>query len=129
MTSPIVSDATLVQARAMQARTFDLTATVTREVLIDDGGGGTYPGTSVIFQTPCRISGHKSAAGEVMVAGVLQGQSLFDITMPALTDIRLADRITIVFSATDTRTYEVLNMSAPKSRETARTVLAQERSS
>lgn len=125
----MLSDADLARARALQAKSFDLTATILREVMIDDGGGGTYPGDPITIATPCRISEHKSAAGEVVVAGVLQGANLFDLTFPALTDIRLADRVTIVFSATETRSYEVLNMSAPKSRETARVVLVQERTS
>jgi len=125
--SNLLSDADIARARALQARSFDLTATVTRLVFADDGAGGQLPGTPTTFTSPCRISGHKSALGEQMVGGALQGAGLWDITFPALTDIRLEDRVTIVHSSTDTRSYEVMNMSAPKSRETARQVLAVER--
>lgn len=127
MTRPIITDSMITQARALQARTFDLQAVITRQVWIDDGAGGTYPGDPVLINVACRISEHKSAAGEQLVAGALVGQSLFDVTFPAGTDVRLADRFSITFSGGDTRSYEVLNMSAPKSRETARVVLCQER--
>ena len=129
MTIDIVPTAVISKARALQERTFDLTAMITREVMVDDGAGGELPGTPETYTFPCRISEHKSASGERVVAGAIEGASLFDITVPALTDIRLGDDITIVFSATDTRHYEVMNMSAPKSRETARVVLAQQRAS
>jgi hypothetical protein len=125
--SDLISDGVIAQARRLQERTFDLTATITRLVMIDDGGGGQLPGEPVEFTSPCRISGHKSAVGEQIVGGAMQGAGLWDITFPALTDIRLEDRITIVFSATDTRSYEVINAYAPKSRETARQVLAIQR--
>lgn len=121
--SDLLSDGAIAKARALQERTFDLTATITRLVEVDDGAGGTLPGTPTTFTSPCRVSGHKSAIGEQIVAGAMQGAGLFDITFPALTDIRLEDRITIVFSATDTRNFEVINAYAPKSRETARQVL------
>ena len=125
--SDLLSDADIARARALQARSFDLTATVTRLVMVDDGAGGQLPGTPTTFTSPCRISGHKSALGEQIVAGAMQGAGLFDITFPALTDIRLEDRITIVFSGTETKSYEVINAYSPKSRETARQVLAVER--
>ncbi len=125
--SDLLSDADITRARALQARSFDLTATVTRLVFADDGAGGQLPGTPTTFTSPCRIAGHKSALGEQIVAGAMQGAGLWDITFPALTDIRLEDRVTIVHSSTDTRSYEVINAYAPKSRETARQVLAVER--
>ncbi|MGP1664478.1 MAG: hypothetical protein ACTS5I_00895 [Rhodanobacter sp.] len=125
--SDLLSDGALAQARALQAKTFDLVATITRLVEVDDGAGGTLPGTPVTTTSPCRVSGHKSAIGEQIVGGAMQGAGLWDITFPALTDIRLEDRITVVFSPTNTRNYEVVNAYAPKSRETARVVLAVER--
>lgn len=125
--SDLLSDGALARARALQERTFDLTATVTRLVFVDDGGGGQLPGTPTTFTSPCRVSGHKSALGEQIVGGAMQGAGIWDIAFPALTDVRLEDRITVVFSATDTRHYEVINAYAPKSRETARQVLAVER--
>ena len=125
--SDLLSDADIARARALQARSFDLTATVTRLVMTDDGAGGQLPGTPTTFTSPCRIAGHKSALGEQIVAGAMQGAGLFDVTFPALTDVRLEDRITIVFSPTDTRNFEVINAYAPKSRETARQVLCVQR--
>ena len=125
--SDLLSDTDLTRMRALQARSFDLTATVTRLVFSDDGAGGQLPGTPTTFTSACRISGHKSALGEQIVAGAMQGAGLWDITFPALTDIRLEDRVTIVHSPTDTRSYEVINAYAPKSRETARQVLAVQR--
>jgi len=125
--SGLLSDTDLTRMRALQARSFDLTATVTRLVFSDDGAGGQLPATPTTFTSACRISGHKSALGEQMVGGALQGAGLFDATFPALTDIRLADRFTVVFSATETKSYEVISAYSPKSRETARVVLCVER--
>lgn len=125
--SDLLSDTDIERARALQARSFDLTATVTRLVTTDDGAGGQLPGTPTTFTSACRIAGHKSALGEQMVGGALQGAGLFDVTFPALTDVRLEDRLTIVFSATETKQFEVINAYAPKSRETARVVLCVER--
>jgi hypothetical protein len=122
MTTPIITDAMIEQARALQARTFDELATITRLVWIDDGAGGQYPGTPVTISVPCRLSGHVSAAGEQVVGGALVGGSLWDITFPALTEILLSDRIEI-----DGTMYEVVNAYAPKSRETARVILAVKR--
>lgn len=119
----MLSDADLARARELQNRTFDLTATVTRLVTIDDGAGGTLPGVPVTFTSPCRLSPHKAADREAVVAGAVQGVNLWDVTFPALTTVGYADRITI-----GTQEFEVISRYAPKSRETARVVLCVMRS-
>lgn len=119
----LLTDADLTRARALQNRTFDLTATITRPTTIDDGGGGTLPGPDVITTSPCRLSPHKAADREAIVAGAVQGVGLWDITFPALTDVGFADRITI-----GAQGYEVISRYGPKSRETARVVLCVQRS-
>lgn len=118
----MLTAAELAIMRGMQNRRFDLTATITRPSVTDDGAGGTLPGTTTTFTSLCCRAPHKAADGEAVVAGNIQGTGLWDITFPALTDVRGADQITI-----DGQGYEVISHYAPKSRETARMVLCVER--
>lgn len=118
----MLTAAELAMMRGTQALRFDLTATVTRPVTTDDGEGGRAPAPPVTFTVPCCVAPRKSAVGEEVEAAKIQGKGLWDITFPALTDVRLTDRLTI-----NGRGYEVINQSAPKSRETARVILAVER--
>lgn len=118
----MLSATELAMMRATQALTFDLTATITRLVSSDDSAGGQLPSTPTTSTSPCRLAPHRSALSEEVEAALIQGKSLWDITFPALTDVRYQDRITI-----SGQEYEVISRYAPKSRETARTVLCVER--
>ena len=118
----LVNAATLAQVRAMQALTFDKTATVTRAVYVDDGEGGTLPGTPITFTSPCRLSPNKTADSEAVIAGAIDTTGMWEITFPALTDIRASDDITV-----DGKSFEIARVYGPKSRETARVVLAVEK--
>lgn len=118
----MLSAGELAIMRGIQNKRFDLTATITRSTGTDDGAGGTLPGSPTTFTSPCCRAPHKASDRENMVAGNIQGSGVWDITFPALTDIRDADRITI-----DGQGYEVISHYAPKSRETARMVLCVER--
>jgi hypothetical protein len=109
--------------RSTQVLRFDLTATVTRPAAgTDDGEGGKLPASPTTFTSACCRAAHKAADREEVVAAKIQGRSVWDITFPALTDVRLTDRITI-----EGKDYEVISLYAPKSRETARMILAVER--
>lgn len=113
----------LTLERTLQNATFDLVATITRPGTgTDDGEGGIIPGTSTTFTSPCRLIPRRSEKGEALAASALRAGTVWNITFPALTDIRLNDRITI-----NDLSYEVIARYAPKSRETARTVLCVER--
>jgi hypothetical protein len=115
--------ADLTRMRAVQALTFDLTATITRPSGgTDDGAGGRLPTSPATSTSPCRLAPHRGEKGEEVVAGAIQGMNQWDITFPALTDVQSKDRITI-----GTKSYEVISLRAPSSRETARTVLCVER--
>ena len=103
-------------------RAFDKTATITRLVNTPDGAGGWLPATPTTSTSVCRLAPHKSALSEELEASLVQGKGIWDITFPALTDIRYADRVTI-----DEQGYEVISRYAPKSRETARVMLCVER--
>lgn len=118
----LVNAVTLAQVRSMQALTFDKTATVTRATWIDDGAGGTLPGTPVTFAVACRLSPNKTADSEAVLAGAIDTTGMWEITFPALTDIRADDDITV-----DGKSFEIARVYGPKSRETARVVLAVER--
>jgi hypothetical protein len=118
----MLSAAELAMMRATQALTFDLTATITRLVSSEDGAGGQLPATPTTSTSACRLAPHKSALSEEVEAAMIQGKALWDITFPALTDVRYQDRIAI-----GGQEYEVISRYGPKSRETARMVLCVER--
>lgn len=118
----MLTDADLAMMRTTQDLTFDLMATITRLVSVDDGAGGQLPATPVTTESPCRLAPHKAADGEELEASAIQGKGLWDITFPALTDVRYQDQITI-----EGQGYEVISRYAPRSRETARVVLCVER--
>lgn len=118
----MLTPAELAIMRGTQEMRFDLTATITRPGGTDDGAGGKLPGAPTTFNVPCCRLPHKSAVGEEVEAGTIQGEGLWDISFPALTDVRLQDQITI-----NGHGYEVISPQGPKSRETARVVLCVER--
>jgi hypothetical protein len=108
--------------RAFQALTFDKTATITRAVYVDDGAGGTVPGTPITFTSSCRLSPNKTADSEAVLAGRIDTTGMWEITFPALTDIRASDDITV-----GSQQFEIARVYGPKSRESARMVLAIEK--
>lgn len=118
----MLTAAELAMMRSTQSQRFDLTATVSRPNGTTDNAGGALPSAPTTFDSACCRTPHKSALGEEVEAGAIQGKGLWDITFPALTDARLQDQITI-----GSQSYEVVKLDAPKSRETARVVLCVER--
>jgi hypothetical protein len=120
----MLNSAELAIQRATQNRRFDLVATIERPNGTDDGAGGLLPAAPTTFTSPCCRAPRNSAVGERVEAAKIQGQTVWEITFPALTDVRLEDRIRIEGVG-----YEVIANFGPKSRETARMVLCVQRSS
>lgn len=118
----LLTPAELAIFRTTQLMRFDLTATIERPGGTEDSSGGFLPGSPTTFTSPCCITPHRAAQQETLVGAELQGQALWDISFPALTDIKQTDQITV-----DGQGYEVVSLQAPKSRETARVVLCVER--
>lgn len=118
----MLSASDLARVRAVQALTFDLTATVSHPNYTDDGAGGRLPAAPTTFTVPCRRASHRSTEGETIVAERVQGRELWDITFPAGTDIRQESIITI-----GSQGYEVVSKRGPRSWETALVVLCVER--
>lgn len=84
-----------------------------------DGMGGYIGGSSSAAGTvDCRVSPTGLQPGEVEMARQVGAAQVWEITMPANTDIRATDRIT-----SGTTTYEVVDIRGPRSYELHRRVV------
>lgn len=117
----MITTAELADMRAVQALTLTEAATVKRHTLASDGQGGVSETWATVATVGCRVSpitsNDERLLGGRLVEGVMQR-----VTLPALTDVRLADRIGV-----GGREFEVLAV-ALHSQETARVVVCVERS-
>lgn len=94
-------------------------ASIERPTRVPDGAGGETLTYGNVATCPARVS-PAGAEEEREFAGRLAGRSLWRLTLPAETDVRLADRV-----AVGGRTFEVLGVRA-RSFEVCRVCLAVE---
>ena len=118
----MLSSAQLTAMRAAQALTFDQSAAVTRRAVSQDAALRPVEAPSVVATVACRVAPARAADGERVEAGKVQGQTLWRVTVPALTDVRLNDKLVV-----GARSFEVMAVWGPESRETARVCLCVER--
>lgn len=111
----------LLLVRATQVLTMQSQGEITRPTTTSDGMGGTTGTWATIVTVPCRVSAG-SASDSTMLAGQLRERAPWRVTLPALTDIRVSDRIRIDGS----RTLEVVGIDAPSTYETARVCVCAE---
>jgi SPP1 family predicted phage head-tail adaptor len=112
----------LTAMRRVQALTFDQTCTIVRSVEVSDGAGGTTNTPTVIATVACRVAPALLQRDEAIIAGQVQGQTPWRVTVPANTDVTEADEIHV-----GSRIFEVAAVYAPESRETARVCICSER--
>ena len=119
----MLTTAEMAIMRSTQQGRFDRTATIVRAGTgTDDGAGGRLDSPPLTATVPCSVRPRNSAQPEKVAGAMIQPATQFDITFPALTDVRPEDEVTI-----EGRTYAVVSVYGPASRETARMVLAVER--
>lgn len=118
----MLSSAQLTAMRAVQAQTFDMSAAVTRRSVSLDAAGRPVETPSTVATVACRVAPARAADGERVEAGRVQGQTLWRVTVPALTDVRLSDALLV-----GSRSFEVVAVWGAESRETARVCLCVER--
>ena len=110
----------LAQVRATQGLTMLNQGTIYRLSRTSDGMGGTSEVWTSVLTIPCRVSAG-SASDSSVLAGQLRERAPWRVTVPALTDIRVTDRIQV-----DGRTLEVVGIDAPSTYETARVCICAE---
>lgn len=110
----MLTAAELAEARSVQALTLTQSASIVRPALSSDGMGGWTESTAVAATVACRVGVAKDADYR-LVAGKLRERAALRITVPALTDVRTDDRLTV-----DGVTYQVLGIRSPETLETAR---------
>lgn len=112
----------LADARLMQSKTLDKTASVRRRVFVNDSAGRPSENVSTVATVACRLAPAKTADRERVEAARFTGQTMWRITVPALTDVRVSDRFEI-----GARAFEIVAVWGEESRETARVCLCVER--
>jgi len=110
----------LTAMRDTQYEALPETATIRRTTETSDGMGGRQPATSDVGVTPCRLAPLGQSAQERVIAERLTGMTAYVATLPAGTDVRMEDEISI--GARVLRVIAVLG----RSYETARRVVCVE---
>ncbi len=96
------------------------TAQIQRRTLTPDGAGGHAESWNTVATVACRIAPSGLSPQEQVIAERLTATSIWTITLPALTDVRPADRLLV-----GARTFEVVGVLA-RSEEIARRVVCVE---
>lgn len=97
------------------------TAIIYRRSWASDGGGGGSATFTAAGTVACRLAPTTSPGDEEPIADRLAEASHWTIAVPALTDVRQDDRITV-----STVTYEVMAVNSPRSWELERLVFGSE---
>lgn len=97
------------------------TCVIQRPSRVSDSEGGSTTAYPTLATVACRIAPGGQTPQERVIADRIQAEMVVAITMPALTDIDSADRVT-----SGGRTYEIVEPLAPRSFEVARRVIARE---
>lgn len=95
-------------------------AQVQRRSLTSDGAGGYNEAWSTVATVACRVAPSGQSPQERVIAERLESMSIWTLTVPALTNVRPADRIIL-----GTRTFEVVAALA-RSTEISRRVVCTE---
>jgi Phage head-tail joining protein len=113
----------LQELRADSEAKLTETATIQRDTRIDDSSGGqSVSATTSIGPLACRIAPLLGGrAVEHALAGRYGAENLRVITLPALTDVRLTDRLVVGSSS-----YDVVDVAGPRSEEIVRRVVGLE---
>lgn len=125
----------LTLARQVQALTFDKYCQVIRSTEVSDGAGGTTTTQAVLSNVRCRIAPALLMRDEGIVAGQVQGQTPWRVTVPANTIVSEADELWVADAdvrdgdgfLTNARKMEVAAVYGPESRETARVCICSEK--
>jgi len=113
----MLSEDEIAAMRATATASLPETIEVQRPTRVPDGAGGETLTYGNVATCPARLA-PAGGEDEREFAGRVAGRSLWRITLPALADVRLDDRVVV-----GGRTFEVLGVRA-RSFEVCRVVLA-----
>jgi head-tail adaptor len=117
----VIAPELLAGLRDLQDQGLPDTCSISRASLSQTGDGTSATWSNAATGVRCRVSPLASGAGEGLIAsGAIAGISQWTIWVPALTDVRIADRI--VYGS---RSFEVNRVGA-RSYETVRECLCRE---
>lgn len=108
----MLTSAELTAMRTTTTTTLPETMAVIQRTLAADTLGGLTASWSAPVTVSARIAPADSASGERVDAGADRSIDHWKITLPALTPLETTDRITF-----GSRTFEVLNIDAPRTYE------------
>lgn len=117
----MVTAGELAAMQAVQRTTLAEACVVVRRALASDGAGGQTV-TETETSTICRLISSTNTPADRQVAGSVQEQVLWRITLPAGTDVRKDDAIRI-----GSRTFEVRGIYGPHTLTTALVCVCVER--
>ena len=117
----MVTAGELAAMQEVQQATLTETCAVVRRTLASDGAGGQTV-SSASTATVCRLAASGNTPADRLVAGSVAEQVLWRITLPAGTDVRKADAVTI-----GSRTFEVMGVYGPQTRPSALVCVCVER--
>jgi len=99
----------ITRLRSMATRSLSLTATIRHPVQVSDNAGGFTTTYVNVSNVPCGIEPTGSgSAREIFLGQQIQGEVAYNISLPALTDVKPTDIIII-----GARTFEVLGRLQP----------------
>lgn len=102
----IFSAAELADLQDLAVSVMPDTAQVQRPTVTDDGAGGSTAAYAAVGgPVPCLLGARNLTASEAPTAGRLGITTLWDVQVPAGTDVRAADRLSI-----SGRTFEVVSL-------------------
>jgi head-tail adaptor len=117
----MVTAGELVAMQAVQQATLIESCTIVRHTMASDGAGGQTVSESTTSSI-CRLAASNSVPADRLVAGGVQEQVLWRITLPTGTDVRRQDAIRI-----GSRTFEVMGIYGPHTHTTALVCVCVER--
>ena len=117
----MVTAGELAAMQATQALTLVESCAIVRRTLASDGAGGQTV-SETTTATICRLAASTNTPSDRLVAGGVTEQTLWRITLPAGTDVRTADAITI-----GSRAFEVMGLYGPHTLTTALVAVCVER--
>lgn len=117
----MVTAGELAAMQAVQQATLVESCAIVRRALASDGAGGQTV-TETETATLCRLAASTNMPADRLVAGSVQEEVLWRITLPAGADVRKADAIRI-----GSRTFEVMGLYGPHTLTTALVAVCAER--
>ncbi len=118
---PFSADELAELRSTLEAELLAGTAVIQRKTNTRDSSGGWSEAWAAVGTVACRVSPMDLPATERLIADRLTLTAPWSITVPALTDVTVQDRLVV-----DSHTYEVTRVLGPRTEELLRRVYCSE---